>query len=47
MYFDIKQRGGEEDYIELEAEDVYEDMDTNSLSLASAFLSNKDPVKGL
>ena len=50
--FDINQllvqsHGEDEDYIELEAEDLYEDMEAGSrgrLSLASAFVSSKDPA---
>ena len=50
--FDINQllvqsQGEDEDYIELEAEDLYEDLDTGSrgrLALASAFISSKDPA---
>ena len=50
--FDINQllvqsHGEDEDYIELEAEDLYEELDTGSrgrLALASAFISSKDPA---
>ena len=47
--FDINQllvqsHGEDEGNIEVEAEYVYEDVDTNSLSLASAFVSSKDPA---
>ena len=50
--FDINQllvqsQGEDEDYIELDAEDLYEDLEAGSrgrLSLASAFVSSKDPA---